>query len=220
MMMNERSIEMTAGSSASDITTVAPTRFDRRLGKILDHATAIFSEKGFEGASMRDLSRSCGMSLAGLYYYFESKDELLYLIQKDLFITVMELLRERLSGIADPEARVRTFIHNHVEFFLSKPKAMKVLSHEDDVLRDEQGAEIAKLKRQYYHLCSDLIVALKQQKKLDFNSRAAVMSLFGMINWLHTWYNPKVDGSPSLLADEIGNVFLRGISSTSSGISH
>jgi AcrR family transcriptional regulator len=209
---------MTAGSSAPEIVSAnAPTRFDRRLAKILDHATTIFSDKGFEGASMRDLSRACGMSLAGLYYYFESKDELLYLIQKDLFTTVMELLSERLRGVADAEPRVRTFIHNHVEFFLSRPKAMKVLSHEDDVLPPALGGEIAKLKRQYYHCCSDLIAGLKEEKKLEFNSRAAVMSLFGMINWLHTWYNPRVDGNARVLAEEIGNVFLRGICSTSAG---
>lgn len=106
------------------------TRFDRRLAKILDHATTIFCEKGYEGASMRDLSRASGMSLAGLYYYFESKEKLLYLIQKDLFTTVMELLRDRLGEVSDPEARVRIFIQNHVEYFLGKPKAMKVLSHE------------------------------------------------------------------------------------------
>src|SRR2546422_7461297 len=33
----------------------------------------VFYERGYEGASMRDLSRATGMSLAGLYYYFESK---------------------------------------------------------------------------------------------------------------------------------------------------
>jgi AcrR family transcriptional regulator len=187
------------------------TRFDRRLAKILEHATAIFCEKGYEGASMRDLSRTSGMSLAGLYYYFESKEKLLYLVQKDLFTSVMELLRERLKPVPDAEDRMRTFIANHVEFFLGKPKAMKVLSHEDDVLRKELGAELAALKRQYYHSCTDLLEALKREKRLDFNTRAAAMSLFGMINWLHTWYNPKVDGSPKALSGEIANIFLRGI---------
>jgi len=200
--------------STSTISEVSPrpvTRFDRRLAKILEHATAIFCEKGYEGASMRDLSRASGMSLAGLYYYFESKEKLLYMIQKDLFSTVMELLREQIKDASDAESRVRIFIENHVEYFLSKPKAMKVLSHEDDVLRDELGKEIAALKRQYYHSCADLIEALKVEKNLQFNSRAAVMSLFGMINWLHTWYNPRVDGTPHTLAVEISNVFLRGI---------
>jgi len=36
-----------------------------------------FGRKGYEGASMRDLSRATGMSLAGLYHYFESKERLL-----------------------------------------------------------------------------------------------------------------------------------------------
>ena len=49
---------------------------------------------------MRDLSRVTGMSLAGLYYYFESKEELLYLIQKHYFTVVVERLRERLGGLA------------------------------------------------------------------------------------------------------------------------
>jgi AcrR family transcriptional regulator len=56
-------------------------RFDRQLGKILEHAIEVFCEKGYAGASMRDLSRATGMSLAGMYHYFGSKDRLLYLIQ-------------------------------------------------------------------------------------------------------------------------------------------
>ncbi|HEY7617233.1 MAG TPA: TetR/AcrR family transcriptional regulator [Terriglobales bacterium] len=213
---NERSIDMASLPVTSEASATRPlTRFDRRLAKILEHATAIFCEKGYEGASMRDLSRASSMSLAGLYYYFESKEKLLYLIQKDLFSTVMELLRERIKEVTDPEARVRTFILNHVEYFLSKPKAMKVLSHEDDVLTHDLGAEITALKRQYYHSCADLIEALNQAKRLELNSRAATMSLFGMINWLHTWYNPRVDGTPRVLAEEISDIFLRGIYSAS-----
>src|SRR5271154_3243834 len=94
------------------------TRFDRRLGHILDHATEVFCEKGYEGASMRDLSRATGMSLAGLYYYFESKERLLFLIQKHTFTTILETLKARLEDIADPEQRIRIFILNHVEYFV------------------------------------------------------------------------------------------------------
>ena len=61
-------------------TPAAETRFDRRLSKILFHATEVFYEKGYAGASMRDLSRVSGISLSGLYYYFESKEKLLYLM--------------------------------------------------------------------------------------------------------------------------------------------
>ena len=47
-----------------------PTRYDKRMSEILAHATEVFRDRGYEGASMRDLSRATGMSLAGLYYYF------------------------------------------------------------------------------------------------------------------------------------------------------
>jgi len=193
------------------------SRYDRQLAKILEHATAIFYEKGYEGASIRDLSRASGMSLAGLYYYFESKEKLLYVIQRHLFLSVMDLVRERLKEENDPEQRVRIFILVHLEYFLANPKSMKVLSHEDDVLKEEFGADIAKLKRQYYRCCADLVDALKTAKHLHFNSRVAVLSLFGMMNWIYTWYNPNVDGDAKILAREIGDVFLGGIYATLRG---
>src|SRR4030088_3089120 len=91
------------------------TRFDRRLAEILAHATDVFCEKGYEGASMRDLSRAAGMSLAGLYHYFDSKEDLLYLIQKHTFRTIIERLQERLKDAKGAEQRVRIFIENHLE---------------------------------------------------------------------------------------------------------
>ncbi len=78
--------------------TAPATRFDRRLAEILTHATEVFCKKGYEGASMRDLSRASGMSLAGLYYYFESKERLLFLIQKHTFSTIVQRLKARLAG--------------------------------------------------------------------------------------------------------------------------
>ena len=133
------------------------TRFDRRLAKILGHATNVFCEKGYDAASMRDLSRASGISLSGLYHYFESKEELLYLIQKDTFSTIVERLRERLDGTEIPADRIRVFIFNHLEYFLANQKAMKVLSHEDEVLKNGFGNEIAAIKREYYRICVELL---------------------------------------------------------------
>jgi AcrR family transcriptional regulator len=78
------------------------TRFDRRLGEILNHATEVFCEKGYEGASMRDLSRASGVSLSGLYYYFESKERLLFLIQKHTFTTILDQLKTRIEALPTP----------------------------------------------------------------------------------------------------------------------
>src|SRR5277367_1494550 len=196
-----------------DAVASAETRFDRRLSKILVHAAEVFYEKGYAGASMRDLSRASGMSLSGLYYYFESKEKLLYLIQKDTFTTIVERLRERLESVADPEQRIRIFILNHLEYFLVNRKAMKVLSHEDDALTNGFGAEVAAIKRAYYRICVGLLDDFRRERKLEGSSRLAVLSLFGMMNWIYTWYNPRVDADAEEIAGKMGDIFLRGVGS-------
>jgi TetR/AcrR family transcriptional regulator, cholesterol catabolism regulator len=195
------------------------SRFDRRLAEILDYATEIFADKGYEGASMRDLSRLSGISLAGLYYYFESKEKLLYFIQHHTFTTIIERLRERLEGSDDPEARIRIFVQNHVDYALARTKAMKVLSHEDDVLKNGYGAELAAIKREYYRICMGLVDDLVRAEELNRKARAgrgvgtrtAVMALFGTMNWLYTWHNPRVDPDAETLAQEISDIFLQGV---------
>ncbi|MGD0414415.1 MAG: TetR/AcrR family transcriptional regulator [Terriglobales bacterium] len=190
---------------------VSVTRFDRRLEHILDHATEVFCLKGYEGASMRDLSRATGMSLAGLYYYFESKERLLFLIQKHTFTTILEKLKARIDNVTDPEERIRIFILNHLEYFMSNQQGLRVLAHEDESLKNALGAEIKGIKREYYRICFGLMEDLRRERSLDFDPRTAVMSLFGMINWIYTWYNPRVDGNAEALAEQMGNIILNGI---------
>jgi len=187
------------------------TRYDRRLAEILGHATEVFCRKGYEGASMRDLSRESGMSLAGLYYYFESKERLLYLIQKHTFTTIVQRLKARLEGVTDPEGRIRIFILNHLEYFLANQAAMKVLSHEAEALKNGFASEVAAIKREYYRICVALLDDLKGDLGLQFSTRIAVLSLFGMMNWIYTWHNPRVDADAASMAREMGDMFLRGV---------
>jgi TetR/AcrR family transcriptional regulator, cholesterol catabolism regulator len=160
---------------------------------------------------MRDLSRATGMSLAGLYHYCESKERLLFLIQKHTFTTILDELKARLENVSDPEQRIRIFILNHLEYFVRNQPGLKVLSHEDESLKNGWSSEIAGIKREYYRICLGLMEDLRRQRDLDFNPRTAVMSLFGMINWIYTWYNPRVDGNAEALAEQMGNIFLNGI---------
>ncbi len=164
---------------------------------------------------MRDLSRASGMSLAGLYYYFESKERLLFLIQKHTFTTVVQRLKERIEGVSDPEEKIRVFILNHLEYFLANQAAMKVLSHEAEVLKNGYGTELAALKREYYRICVGLLDELKNRKELQFSTRIAVLSLFGMMNWIYTWHKPRVDADAEHIAREMSDIFLRGVTNGS-----
>lgn len=192
--------------------------FSRRLAEILACAARVFCEKGYEGASIRDLSRESGVSLAGLYYYFKRKDELLYLIQKDAFETLIARANDGLAEAeATPVARLRALIHGHLSYFLEQPERSQVLSHEDNRLRGPLSTEIAALKRSYYRLAKGVVEEVQRESgRGGIDTRVAVLSLFGMMNWLYTWHNPKLDPGAASLAEQMTAIFLQGISTKSS----
>ncbi len=184
----------------------------RKLVHILRHAAQVFSEKGFEGASIRDISRASGVSLSGLYYYFESKQHLLYQIQIHTFTRILERLERRLAGVADPAQRLRMLVRNHLEYFLRHPLEMKVLSHEDEALEDPYRKEVLEIKRRYYLLARSIFAELRRAGRVRrINPRIAVLSLFGMMNWVYSWHNPRVDPRAEALAEAVTGIFLHGV---------
>lgn len=191
---------------------ILTNNFHQKLDHILACATRVFNEKGYEGASIRDIARASRVSLAGLYYYFRSKEELLFLIQKHTFATLIENLERDLAGLDDPVAKLRCLIRSHLRYFLRHPEAMKVLSHESESLTPPFAREVTDLKRSYYRICRSLLEELAAQNALrSLHTRVAVLSLFGMINWIYTWYKPRVDPDADTLAETIATIFFSGI---------
>jgi hypothetical protein len=88
---------------------------------------------------------------------------------------------------------------------------MKVLSHEAEVLKNGFASEVAAIKREYYRICVGLLDELKRVRGLQCSTRIAVLSLFGMMNWIYTWHNPRVDADAEAMASEMGDIFLRGV---------
>jgi TetR/AcrR family transcriptional regulator, cholesterol catabolism regulator len=190
-----------------------PRDSEAKLQHILLHSAQIFAEQGFEGASIRDISRATGVSLSGLYYYFESKQQLLYLIQNTAFTFILQRLQSRLEQVREPEARLRVLVQNHVEYFLSHPNEMKVLSHEEEALDPPYRDEVDGIKRRYYALAREIFDGLVLAGPASgLNPRVAVLSLFGMMNWIYKWHKPKVDPDAAHLSEAIVGIFLHGVS--------
>ncbi len=204
---NERSI-----FAPMSISVPNSRETEGKLDHILRQAARIFAEKGFEGASVRDISRATGISLSGLYYYCDSKQQLLYLIQHNTFIYLLARLQSRLSDSTEAHSRLGILVSNHIEYFLSHPCEMKVLSHEEDALDEPLHSEIAAIKRKYYGLARKIFDEVASTGSTpSLNPRVAVLSLFGMMNWVYKWHNPEVDPGAGELTDAIVRIFLHGV---------
>ncbi len=187
--------------------------YDERLNHILAAATELMARVGYEQTTMRAVAKAAGVSLAGLYHYFDSKEKMLFLIQFRTFNALVNGLKEKLLGIADPIMQLNVMIRAHVGYFAANMAALKVCSHELDSLTGESFEGTRRLRREYYALVraivDQIVDAHAPANALD--PHVATMSLFGMLNWLYRWYDPKRGRSPNGVAGQIAAQFLHGM---------
>jgi AcrR family transcriptional regulator len=190
----------------------ATRHYDEKLQLILKTSAKIFAEKGFHHTSVRDIARATRMSLSGLYYYFTTKEELLYLIQERCFLTLLQRWDQAVDPQADVRARIRLFAENHLSFFLHNMPEMKVMAHEDESLTGDFQEKILVLKRRYVKVIVDLLAELQGHdgsKPVDL--RVATFALFGMMNWIYTWYQPKRDLEFPQLIEQMLRIYFFGV---------
>ena len=186
--------------------------YDEKLQRILKISARIFAEKGFHRTSVRDISRATKMSLAGLYYYFTTKEELLYLIQERCFVTLLQRWDRAATPELDVRTRIRIFAENHLSFFCHNMHEMKVMAHEDESLTAEFQVKILVLKRRYVKVIMDLIRELQDREgKKGIDLRVATFSLFGIMNWIYTWYQPKRDLPLPQLMEQMLRIYFFGV---------
>lgn len=188
-------------------------QFDRRRENLLAVAARVFAARGYDRTTMRDLSRASQMSLAGMYYYVKGKEDLLFEIQRGCFERVRDGAEHALAEATEggPEGRLQAFIRHHVQFFATHMDEMKVLSHEAESLTGAPLDEVRRLKRAYVDLCEALLARLEEQNGGErVNRHVATYALFGMMNWIYTWYDPAGSVGVEELAESVCRLFLNG----------
>ena len=188
------------------------SRYDQKLEFILRSAARIFAEKSYHSTSMRDISRATNVSLAGLYHYCKSKEELLFLIQDNCFGRVLERLEQRLQDVEDPIAKLGIFIENHLSFFAANMAEMKVLSHEAESLGGDLYTHVSNRKDNYTKLARKILREVQEtgSSKEPIDLTVATYALFGMMNWIYNWYDPSGKLKVSQLVVEITRLFVSG----------
>ena len=196
------------------------SRHDQKLEFILRTAARIFAEKSYHSTSMRDISRATNVSLAGLYHYCKSKEELLFLIQDNCFGRVLERLEAQLQQVDDPVTKLGIFIENHLSFFAANMAEMKVLSHEAESLAGDLHKHVSTRKERYARLARKILREIHEQSETRPSGRVpnggrvdltvATYALFGMMNWIYNWYDPTGKLSVHQLVDNITRLFLNG----------
>lgn len=164
--------------------------FEEKQQGILAAAAAVFAEQGMERASMAQIAGHSGVSKALLYYYYPSKDVLIFEIIHshlvDLEAAVAAALDERLAA----EAQLGALVGAVLEKYRGADDAHKVQLVGMATLTDAQRETIRQVERKIVRHFSGVLRRINPE--LDKPDRPLLMpvtmSLFGMMNWVYMWF--------------------------------
>ncbi len=203
------------GGSADSGRGRRTARYDEKLSAVLSASSTLFAEHGFDRATMRDVSGATGMSLSGLYYYFKSKEELLYLIQLRAFESICAKLGEIIARETDPEACLHSMIKMHIEYFIQNMSELKTCSRELDSLTGEFYRTVAEKRKEYFDLTRSIFDRIADKtESSSADSRLAALYLFGTLNWIYQWYRPGRYPDAEVLARQLSGIYLQGFPRT------
>ena len=175
-------------------------------------AAQIFFEKGYNATSLNDIAEDLNITKAGLYYYVESKQDLLYRIINLGLDSVQNEVLDPARKITDAKERLRFIILNHSRLSAGGNHAVIIISHEDNELSFQQREETLKRRREYFDFIRDTLVELQSQGRIqDIDLTTATFTILGMIIWLSRWFSSKGKMSVEKVCEDVCEMAMRGI---------
>lgn len=185
-------------------------RKERKLDHLLSVAAGLMAEQGYAQTTIRDVSRETGYSLAGMYYYFANKEDLLYQIQHRTFASLLAEQERVTAPPGPPREKLRRLVENHLVHFSRHANELKVCTFELQTLDAERYSAIAELRRRYFK-CVARAVAGVMGEADPASVRRYTLLIFGMLNWIFMWYEPERDGPVSTLGEEMVALIAGGL---------
>ncbi|MCU1646107.1 MAG: TetR family transcriptional regulator [Nocardia sp.] len=191
---------MTAGSGEAPEATQAEGR--RRTNarrtlvtrELLDRATSLFAEKGYETTTLKDVADAVGISRPALYHYVSSKEDLLAMLVEQIGLNLAEsltALRQRTDLSA--EGKLRELSGTLVRQRAESPNQFRVLDRSEALVPEPLRTLHRQARRTVLTELAGLIeegIAAGEFKRLD--PQVAAFTVLGMCNWVAWWYHPGI----------------------------
>jgi AcrR family transcriptional regulator len=183
--------------------------------RLLDAAAEAFADKGFHATTTRDIAARVGMSPAGVYVHFASKEELLYelsLVGHQAALGIVIAAAEGSPG--DPPAQLQAVVGDFAAWHARHRRTARVVQYELAALTSEHREVIRRLRRQIQDRVRDLLtsgVATGQFVVPDLPGTA--LALLSLVVDVARWYDPAGARSPEDVGALYADLALRMVSS-------
>lgn len=185
-----------------------------RKSDILRKAAQVFLELGYDATSMNVVAERADVTKMGLYYHFDSKQELLFSIMS-YAMDVLERATQAASEAArDSKERLRNLIHTLATQTTEQEDGAFVILviDETNALEGEDRKIITARKRAYVETIRAALEALGAEGQLRrLDTTVAAFTLVGMVLWLSKWYEKAGRVSPEDVADQVTEMALAAV---------
>ena len=208
-----------ASASGSSRAGESNGKSQRRRQELIDAAAKIFRDKGYEAASIQDVADALGILKGSVYYYIDSKEDLLFAAIQEVHESALANIETIRALDEDPLTLIRLFIEGHVKHVADNFVKATVFFHDFRSLDPRHHDYIVQARDSYDRYLRDLIKSGQRTGQIckDIDPKLTTLALLGMMNWLYQWY--RVDGGmdPAQIGRQFADLALAGIACDDAG---
>jgi AcrR family transcriptional regulator len=187
-----------------------PTKGMLARERIISVAETLFNKQGFDGASMRDIAAAAKMQPASMYYYFGSKEELLWAVWEKGGVELLNRVNDAIAPVTDPWQRLETACVAHVSGLLDWRRANQALFvmppwHYPESIKPR----VIALRDEYEGIFIKLIDDLPLRSGID--RRYLRLTMIGALSWTLFWFKKERDDAPAAIAKHILSMLRSGV---------
>ncbi|MBA4493401.1 TetR/AcrR family transcriptional regulator [Paenactinomyces guangxiensis] len=182
-----------------------------RREEILNIACKLFSQKGYHGTTIRDISDACGILSGSLYAHINTKEDLLFEITDRGAQAFLESLRPIVESEATAEEKLKRALKAHIQVIEQNLEAATVFFHEWKALTNGRRDTIQEKRDQYEALWGRILSeGAAAGEFADLDEKFARLLILSVGNWLYQWYRPGGDLSAEEISERFADMMLKG----------
>ncbi len=185
----------------------------KREQEILDAAAMIFHQKGYADASVQEVADAVGILKGSLYYYIESKEDLLFRMLVEVHEGARDIVADIEAIDAPPLEKLSLYIRRHVEYNTHNLSKIAIYYHDFELLSSARRKQIVKQRSLYEQFVVGLLREAQQAKEIDreLDPTLVANAVFGTANWIYTWYQPGGRETPEHLGKLYAELLIKGV---------
>lgn len=184
----------------------------QRRDELLTAAQRLFSQRGYEATSVRDIADALAMKAGSLYAHIETKEDLLW----EILCRAADRFFEAVQPIVDSNQvtieKLRRLIAAHVRVITESAEAAAVYNTEWRHLTEPRRKEFAARRDDYERIVRALVRdAIREGTFGDVDEKFATLLILSSINWIYQWYRSDGPMTPEEIARRITDLLFNGL---------